>query len=91
MCLFGKEIYKFKTFRGFEYSVLVEGSLRENQRLKTQKEKWGLKKGGRPIRNAETEKEWEAKVVWEVSKERPKSGGWKSLMEIKMCGRQKRW
>lgn len=45
-------------------------NLREKQRLKTQKEKWGLKKGRRPIRKAGTEKEWEAKVVWEVSKER---------------------
>lgn len=42
---------------------------RKPEAVGSQKEKWRLKEGGRPIRKAETEKEWEAKMVWEVSKE----------------------
>lgn len=69
--MFGKGIYRSITFRGFQYSVLAErmGNLRENQKPKAQEEKWRLRKGGSLIRKAETEKEWEARVVWEVSKE----------------------
>lgn len=68
--MFGKGIYKLIMFRGFEYSVLAEGKCeRKPEAVGSQKEKWRLKKGGRPKRKAETEKEWEAKMVWEVSKE----------------------
>lgn len=33
-----------------------------------QKEKWRLERGGKPESQVETEKEWEAKIVWEVSR-----------------------
>lgn len=55
-----------------------------------QKEKWRLKKAARPIRKAETEKEWEAKMVWEVSKKSRGQEEGKSLRGIKRRGRQKR-
>lgn len=91
--LFGKGIYKFMTFRGFEYSVLAEGMASQRKpEAENPEGKVGAEKGW------ETNKEsrnWKGvggqSGVGGQQGKRPESGGWRSLMEIKMCGRQKRW